>query len=101
MSAGAQAIGGPAIGPLQLMFAVQSEVGRTPTEVDPIEQRAIAATKSGDSAAYIARFYRNFKSGKYERGKSYDDDQSAQKTEFFCYCSIDKIGIGYWNNFWE
>ncbi len=52
MSAGAQAIEGTAIGPLQLMFAVQSEVGRTPTEVDAIEQRAIAATKSGDSAAY-------------------------------------------------
>jgi RNA polymerase sigma-70 factor (ECF subfamily) len=34
------------------MFALQSEVGRTPTEVDPIEQRVIAATKSGDSAAY-------------------------------------------------
>ena len=52
MSARAQAIVGPASGPLQLMFALQSEVGRTPTEVDPIEQRVIAATKSGESAAY-------------------------------------------------
>src|SRR5438552_2297706 len=36
----------------RLMFALKSEVDRTPTETDRIEQRAIAATKSGDSAAY-------------------------------------------------
>jgi len=31
---------------------VQSEVDRTPADTDPIEQRAIAAVKSGDAAAY-------------------------------------------------
>ncbi len=35
-----------------LIFAVQSEVDRTPADTDPIEQRAIAAVKSGDAAAY-------------------------------------------------
>ncbi|HEX9406492.1 MAG TPA: sigma-70 family RNA polymerase sigma factor [Thermoanaerobaculia bacterium] len=31
---------------------MQSEVDRTPADTDPIEQRAIAAVKSGDAAAY-------------------------------------------------
>lgn len=47
---------GHSVGPLlslgQLMFGVQSEDRRTRTETDPIEQRAIAAVKSGDAAAY-------------------------------------------------
>ena len=34
------------------MFGLQSEDRRTPTETDPIEQRAIAAVKGGDSSAY-------------------------------------------------
>ena len=34
------------------MFAVQSEVDRTKTEADPIEQRAIAALKEGDANSY-------------------------------------------------
>jgi RNA polymerase sigma-70 factor, ECF subfamily len=34
------------------MFALQPEVGRTQTESDPLEQRAIDATKRGDSGAY-------------------------------------------------
>jgi len=34
------------------MFAVQSEVDRTKTEADPIEQRAIAALKEGDADSY-------------------------------------------------
>jgi RNA polymerase sigma-70 factor, ECF subfamily len=40
-----------AAGP-QLTFALQSEVDRTRTEADPIEQHAIAAVKGGDPAAY-------------------------------------------------
>src|SRR4029077_16763695 len=43
---------GSACGPLQLMFALKSEVDRTPTESDPIEQRAITAVKNGDSGSY-------------------------------------------------
>ena len=52
MFAGAKAMEGSACGPLQLMFALKSEVDRTPTESDPIEQRAITAVKSGDSGSY-------------------------------------------------
>src|SRR5438132_190308 len=36
----------------RLMFALKSEVDRTPTETDRIEQRAIAAVKAGDAASY-------------------------------------------------
>src|SRR5712691_931943 len=43
---------GPPLSPGRLMLAVQSEDDRTPTESDPIEQRAIAAVKSGDSGSY-------------------------------------------------
>ena len=39
-------------GALRLMFAVKKEVNRTQTEADPIEQRAIAAVKGGDSGSY-------------------------------------------------
>jgi len=37
---------------VRLTFALKSEVGRTSGEVDSIEQRAIAAVKSGDAGAY-------------------------------------------------
>ena len=36
----------------RVMFAVQSEVGRTPREIDSFEQRAIAAVKDGDAGSY-------------------------------------------------
>jgi len=52
MFAGAKAMEGSACGPLQLMFGLKSEVDRTPTESDPIEQRAITAVKNGDSGSY-------------------------------------------------
>ena len=52
MFAGAKAIEGSACQSLQLMFALKTEVERTPTEGDPIEQRAIAAVKNGDSGSY-------------------------------------------------
>jgi RNA polymerase sigma-70 factor (ECF subfamily) len=41
----------PAAAP-RLMFALKSEVDRTANDSDPIEQRAIAAVKSGDSGSY-------------------------------------------------
>src|SRR3989442_16018412 len=56
MRAVATTFGGPGAGPPlsrgRLMFAVQSEVDRTPTDADPIEQRAISAVKTGDAGAY-------------------------------------------------
>src|SRR5712692_2090501 len=56
MRAVATTFGGPVAGPLlwrgRLMFAVQSEVDRTPTDADPIEQRSISAVKTGDAGAY-------------------------------------------------
>src|SRR5215472_1187688 len=36
----------------RLMFGVQSEVDRTPSNTDPIEQRAIANVKRGDAGSY-------------------------------------------------
>src|SRR5713226_3471721 len=56
MRAVATTFWGPVAGPLlrrgRLMFAVQSEVDRTPTDADPIEQRAIAAVKIRDAGSY-------------------------------------------------
>jgi RNA polymerase sigma-70 factor (ECF subfamily) len=43
---------GPLLSPGRLMFSVQSEVDRTTTDSDPIEQRAIAAVKTGDAGSY-------------------------------------------------
>ena len=39
-------------GASRLMFGVQSEVDRTPAEIDPLEQRAIAAVKDGNAGSY-------------------------------------------------
>jgi len=52
MSSRAETVEGLVLEPLRLMFALKSEVDRTPAETDRIEQRAIAAVKSGDAASY-------------------------------------------------
>ena len=52
MSSRAETVEGLELEPLRLMFALKSEVDRTPAETDRIEQRAIAAVKSGDAASY-------------------------------------------------
>jgi RNA polymerase sigma-70 factor, ECF subfamily len=47
-----QAAAASCVGASRLMFAVQSEGDRTAAEIDPLEQRAIAAVKGGDAGAY-------------------------------------------------
>jgi RNA polymerase sigma-70 factor (ECF subfamily) len=98
MSASAQAIGRSAIGPLQLMLAVQSEVRRTPADVDPIEQRAIAATKSGDSATYdylVSKYMKRVVSIAWGIVRnSYDAEDLAQEAFVKAFQTIERFKAG-------
>jgi RNA polymerase sigma-70 factor (ECF subfamily) len=93
---------GPGIGPFlplaRLMFAVQSEVGRTPTETDPIEQRAIAAVKSGDAGSYdylVSKYMKRVVSIAWGIVRNADDAEDlAQEAFVKAYQTIERFKPG-------
>src|SRR5881394_2764991 len=93
---------GPAAGPLlslgQLMFAVQSKDGRTRTETDPIEQRAIAALKSGDAASYdylVSKYMKRVVSIAWGIVRKADDAEDlAQEAFVKAYQTIERFKPG-------
>ncbi len=95
-------LGGPASGPLlslaRLMFAVQSEDDRTRPEADPIEQRAIAAVKSGDAGSYdylVSKYMKRVVSIAWGIVRNADDAEDlAQEAFVKAYQTIDRFKPG-------
>lgn len=93
---------GPGFGPFlpaaRLMFAVQSEVDRTPIEADPTEQRAIAAVKSGDAGSYdylVSKYMKRVVSIAWGIVRNADDAEDlAQEAFVKAYQTIDRFKSG-------
>jgi RNA polymerase sigma-70 factor, ECF subfamily len=98
----AQVLEGRAIAPFmpsaRLMFAVQSEVHRTPTEADPNEQRAIAALKAGDAASYdylVSKYMKRVVSIAWGIVRNADDAEDlAQEAFVKAYQTIERFKPG-------
>ena len=82
----------------RLMFAVQSEVDRTPTEADPNEQRAIAAVKSGDAGSYdylVSKYMKRVVSIAWGIVRNADDAEDlAQEAFVKAYQTIERFKTG-------
>ncbi|HEX9500413.1 MAG TPA: sigma-70 family RNA polymerase sigma factor [Thermoanaerobaculia bacterium] len=82
----------------RLMFAVQSEVDRTPTEADPNEQRAIAAVKSGDAGSYdylVSKYMKRVVSIAWGIVRNADDAEDlAQEAFVKAYQTIERFKSG-------
>jgi RNA polymerase sigma factor (sigma-70 family) len=82
----------------QLMCAVQSEVDRTPTEADPIEQRAITAVKSGDAGSYdylVSKYMKRVVSIAWGIVRNADDAEDlAQEAFVKAYQTIERFKPG-------
>jgi RNA polymerase sigma-70 factor (ECF subfamily) len=80
------------------MFAVQSEVDRTPTEADPNEQRAIAAVKSGDAGSYdylVSKYMKRVVSIAWGIVRNADDAEDlAQEAFVKAYQTIERFKSG-------
>jgi RNA polymerase sigma-70 factor (ECF subfamily) len=80
------------------MFAVQSEVDRTPTEADPNEQRAIAAVKSGDAGSYdylVSKYMKRVVSIAWGIVRNADDAEDlAQEAFVKAYQTIERFKPG-------
>jgi RNA polymerase sigma-70 factor (ECF subfamily) len=80
------------------MFAVQSEVDRTPTEADPNEQRAIAAVKSGDAGPYdylVSKYMKRVVSIAWGIVRNADDAEDlAQEAFVKAYQTIERFKSG-------
>ncbi len=93
---------GPSVGPLrslgQLMFAVQSEDGRTQTESESIEQRAIAAVKDGDAGSYdylVSKYMKRVVSIAWGIVRNADDAEDlAQEAFVKAFQTIDRFKPG-------
>jgi RNA polymerase sigma-70 factor, ECF subfamily len=98
----AEVLEGHVFGPLmpagRLMFAVQSEVDRTPTEADPNEQRAIAAVKSGDAGSYdylVSKYMKRVVSIAWGIVRNADDAEDlAQEAFVKAYQTIERFKPG-------
>jgi RNA polymerase sigma-70 factor, ECF subfamily len=94
--------GGHVFAPLmpaaRLMFAVQSEVDRTPTEADPNEQRAISAVKSGDAGSYdylVSKYMKRVVSIAWGIVRNADDAEDlAQEAFVKAYQTIERFKSG-------
>ena len=82
----------------RLMFAVQSEVDRTPTEADPHEQRAIAAVKTGDAGSYdylVSKYMKRVVSIAWGIVRNADDAEDlAQEAFVKAYQTIERFKPG-------
>ena len=82
----------------RLMFAVQSEVDRTPTEADPNEQRAIGAVKSGDAGSYdylVSKYMKRVVSIAWGIVRNADDAEDlAQEAFVKAYQTIERFKPG-------
>jgi len=80
------------------MFAVQSEVDRTPTEADPNEQRAISAVKSGDAGPYdylVSKYMKRVVSIAWGIVRNADDAEDlAQEAFVKAYQTIERFKPG-------
>ncbi|HYS53379.1 MAG TPA: sigma-70 family RNA polymerase sigma factor [Thermoanaerobaculia bacterium] len=80
------------------MFAVQSEDDRTRPEADPIEQRAIAAVKSGDAGSYdylVSKYMKRVVSIAWGIVRNADDAEDlAQEAFVKAYQTIDRFKPG-------
>src|SRR5260370_4980525 len=99
MSACLEGRGFPPLRPAaRLMFAVQSELDRTPTEADPNEQRAIAAVKSGDAGSYdylVSKYMKRVVSIAWGIVRNADDAEDlAQEAFVKAYQTIERFKPG-------
>src|SRR5713226_1262433 len=82
----------------RLMFGVQSEVDRTPTEADPNEQQAIAAVKKGDAGPYdylVSKYMKRVVSIAWGIVRNADDAEDlAQEAFVKAYQNIDRFKSG-------
>jgi RNA polymerase sigma-70 factor, ECF subfamily len=82
----------------RLMFVVQSEVDRTPTEADPNEQRAISAVKSGDAGSYdylVSKYMKRVVSIAWGIVRNADDAEDlAQEAFVKAYQTIERFKGG-------
>jgi len=93
---------GHVFGPLtpagRLMFAVQSEVDRTPTEADPNEQRAITGVKDGDAGSYdylVSKYMKRVVSIAWGIVRNADDAEDlAQEAFVKAYQTIERFKPG-------
>ena len=82
----------------RLMFAVQSEVDRTPTESDPNEQRALEAVKGGDAGSYdylVSKYMKRVVSIAWGIVRNADDAEDlAQEAFVKAYQTIERFKPG-------
>jgi len=80
------------------MFAVQSEVDRTPTEADPNEQRAIESVKGGDAGSYdylVSKYMKRVVSIAWGIVRNADDAEDlAQEAFVKAYQTIERFTPG-------
>src|SRR5260370_2699238 len=82
----------------RLLFGVQAEVDRTPTEADPNEQRGIAAVKSGDAGSYdylVSKYMKRVVSIAWGIVRNADDAEDlAQEAFVKAYQTIERFKSG-------
>src|SRR5260370_38176894 len=99
MSACLEGRGFPPLRPAaRLLFGVQAEVDRTPTEADPNEQRGIAAVKSGDAGSYdylVSKYMKRVVSIAWGIVRNADDAEDlAQEAFVKAYQTIERFKSG-------